>query len=111
MINTENDKYKVLFVCAQGRLRSATAMHLMSRMYGYNTRCAGVDHDALIPLNEMLVCWADEIVVMESYMETRVQEIADSVTAFVKIRCLDIPDDFDYMDEELQALIQRRFFS
>lgn len=86
-------------------------MHLMNRLYGYNTRCAGVDTDALVPINPELVCWADEIVVMEGYMTQHVQEIADSVKAFVKIKNLGIPDEYDYMDEELCSLIQRGFFS
>lgn len=86
-------------------------MHLMNRLYGYNTRCCGIDTDALVPINANLVIWADEIVVMEGYMMQYVQEIADSHCAFIKIRNLAIPDEYDYMDDELCSLIQRRFFS
>ena len=110
-MNPEGERKKVLFVCAQGRLRSATAMHLMNQMYGYNTRCCGVDHDAMVPINAGLVIWADEICVMEQYMMQKVQEIADSHVAFVKIKSLDIPDEYDYMDSELCSIIQRRFFA
>lgn len=101
---------KVLFVCSQGRLRSPTAMHLMNRLYGYNTRCCGVDQDALIPLSPDLLLWADEVVVMEQFMTGVVQEIADCHIGKVKIKCLDIPDEYDYMDDALCSLIQRGFF-
>lgn len=110
-VDPEGDKKKVLFVCAQGRLRSATGMHLMNRLFGYNTRCCGIDQDALIPLNPNLCIWADEIVVMERYMLHRVQQCLDHHGIATQPKCLDIPDEYNYMDDELCALIQRRFFS
>lgn len=108
---SEMKNKKVLFVCAQGKLRSATCMHFMNRLYGWNTRAAGVDADALIPITAELIKWADDIYVMESYMEGAVQEIADDIGAFIRIRVLNIPDDYNYMEEELCGLVQRRVFS
>jgi len=51
---------RVVFVCSAGILRSATA----ARMYAnkYNTRAAGSEEYALIPLTNDLVLWANELV-------------------------------------------------
>ena len=114
-VNNKMDKStretNILFVCAQGRLRSATAMHLMNRIYGYNTRCCGIDETALIPLNPMRRIWADMIYVMEEYMLQYVQDGLDNHGIYTVPKCLGIPDEYEYMDEELCQLIQKRFFS
>ena len=110
-MNPEGERKKVLFVCAQGRLRSATAMHLMNQMYGYNTRCCGVDEAALVPINQQLILWADEVHVMEEELVPRVQEVVDSHRPNLEIRIMGIPDEYEYMDSELCSLVQRRFFS
>lgn len=102
---------KVLFVCAQGRLRSATAMHLMHRMYGYNTRCCGTDKDALFQANERILGWADEICTMDEFQKFLIQGMCDDMGIAQKVRSLNIPDDYDYMDDELCSLIQRRYFA
>lgn len=111
MTNPEGDKRKVLFVCAVGRLRSATAMHLMNRLYGYNTRCCGTDDGALIPLNSNLLYWADEIVAMEDDVAMDVLLALENHGINQKVKSLRIPDEYEYMDEELCSLIQRRYFS
>jgi protein-tyrosine-phosphatase len=54
-----NDK-KVVFVCSMGILRSATGARIYA--HKYNTRTAGSWADALVPLTENLILWADELV-------------------------------------------------
>ena len=62
----QGDAKKVLCVCSAGLLRSPTAAVVLNREYGYNTRACGTEvGHALIPLDETLMHWADEIVVMD----------------------------------------------
>ena len=91
---------KVLFVCSAGILRSATA----ARIYGrkYNTRCAGTGLQyALIPLNEILMEWADEIVFVNPYNYDQAGFYFDLVPYKDKIKVLDIPDEYEHMDPQL----------
>jgi len=91
---------KVLFVCSAGVLRSATA----ARIYGrkYNTRCAGTGLQyALIPLNEILMEWADEIVFVNPYNREQADLCFDLVPYLHKIKVLDIPDEYEHMDPRL----------
>ena len=91
---------KVLFVCSAGILRSATA----ARIYGrkYNTRCAGTGLQyALIPLNEILMEWADEIVFVNPYNYDQAGFYFDLVPYMDKIKVLDIPDEYEHMDPRL----------
>lgn len=60
---------------------------------------------ALIPLDVVLIQWADEIVVMEKRMAER---LADKITD-KPIICLDIEDDYGYRDPELMKLIAERY--
>ena len=56
---------RVLCVCSAGILRSATAALVLSKEpFNYNTRSAGVEHYALIPITEVLLAWADEVICM-----------------------------------------------
>jgi predicted protein tyrosine phosphatase len=94
---------RVLFVCSMGILRSATA----ARIYGnrYNTRSAGSWHDALIPLSNNLLSWADEIVFVNRHNYEQVQkymrdENMDLDSNF-NVKVLDIPDMYPHMHQEL----------
>ena len=97
---------KVLCVCSAGILRSPTAAATLHKYYGYNTRAAGISYDfALIPVTHELCYWADEILVMESWMST--MEVFEPYQD--KLICLNIPDEFPYMDLRLVSLIKDRY--
>ena len=91
---------RVLCVCSAGLLRSPTAAFVLQREFGYNTRAAGLTTEfALIPVDEVLLEWADEVVVMEQWMFDQLSQFDGTLI------CLDIPDQFDRMAPELQQLI------
>jgi len=98
---------KVLCLCSAGLLRSPTAaLVLSSEPFNFNTRAAGVnDEYALITVDEALLAWADEIVVMEIYMK---MDLLDKGCK-KPIICLDIKDDFDYRDPVLVELIKMKY--
>jgi predicted protein tyrosine phosphatase len=97
---------KVLCLCSAGLLRSPTAAFVLSQEpFNYNTRAAGVnDEYALIPLDDALLAWADEIVVMEKWQ-------FDVISAKTEkpVLMLGIPDRFRYRDPELIDLIKKNY--
>lgn len=96
----------VLCVCSAGLLRSPTAAWVLSNEpYNFNTRSVGIDAGhALIPLDEVLIEWADEIVCMDADQKKRVQEMTDK-----PVFNLRIGDNFEYRDKGLCKMIQMRY--
>ena len=101
----QGETKKVLCVCSAGLLRSPTAAVVLHREFGYNTRSCGADKGhALIPIDDVLIHWADEIVVMQP------DQIESIPTAYRnKVTCLNIKDSFAYMDELLQEQILKNY--
>lgn len=96
---------KVLCLCSAGLLRSPTAAFVLSTdPFNYNTRAAGVTEEyALIPVDDVLLNWADEIVVMEPWMSGYVVDHLD------KTIVLDIPDLFSFRDPKLIEEIRKQY--
>lgn len=106
----QGDAKRVLCVCSAGLLRSPTAAHVLKAEFGHNTRAAGCEHSfALIPTTDLLVYWADEIVCMTKEHVHLIWGMHKDVLKDKKVTCLDIPDNFEYMNEELQKLILERY--
>lgn len=97
---------KVLCVCSAGLLRSPTAAVVLSQEpFNYNTRAAGInDEYALIPVSEVLVFWADEIVCMEDWQAEELKKHTDK-----PVYCLNIEDKYEYRNPELIQLINDKY--
>lgn len=105
----QNVNKKVLCVCSAGLLRSPTTAVVLSKPpYNHNTRAVGCSGEfALIPVDEVLLEWADEVVCMEKeHMERIYTDFPDYKREVI---VLDIPDRFKYRDEELIKLIKERY--
>lgn len=99
---------KVLCLCSAGLLRSPTAAFVLSmEPFNFNTRSAGIRDYALIPVDPVLLHWADEIVVMEKWMVDEVFKFKEANGKVVI--CLDVPDNFSFRDAELMELIKSRY--
>lgn len=98
----------VLFVCSHNRLRSPTAEQLFSRREGLEVDSAGTNHDAENPLTAELVAWADVIFVMEKAHRGKLQRGFRAALAGKRVICLDIPDDYVFMQPELVRLLEAR---
>jgi predicted protein tyrosine phosphatase len=95
---------RVLCVCTGGILRSPTTANILHKKYGYNCRAVGIDSKyAMIPVTDMLLDWADEIVVMDSEMKLDIRHELEQDKPIVN---LDIPDMYDFMDKELIEMIE-----
>ena len=101
---------KVLCVCSAGLLRSPTAANVLHREFGYNTRSAGVSSDyALVQVDEVLLSWADEVVCMESWQAQEVLGMIEELDIEQQVIALNVPDRFEFMNEELQAIIKEQY--
>ena len=99
---------KVLSVCSAGLLRSPTIAWVLSQdPYNYNTRACGIHDYALVPLDRVLLTWADEIVCVQSDHEGVVQRLLTDYNLNTPIVNLMIPDNFEYRDPELIEMIRR----
>ena len=98
----------VLFVCSQNRLRSPTAEQVFSGRRDLEVASAGTNSDADTPLSSELVAWADVIVVMEKTHRRKVQKRFRAALNGKRIICLDIPDNYGFMEPVLVKLLQSR---
>ena len=97
----------VLFICSQNRLRSPTAEQVFADWPGIETASAGTNNDAETPLDAELVAWADLIFVMERPHRSKLQAKFRKALRG-RVICLDIPDDYEFMDETLIRLLKTR---
>jgi predicted protein tyrosine phosphatase len=115
-----NNKYqgkteRWLFVCSAGLLRSPTGA-TMAAQRGINARSCGSNFNyALIPCSANLINWADKIIFVnkenlwqleENFVghEYLLNQIQD------KAIVLNIPDNFEYMDFQLQQFFEEELF-
>ncbi|RYD78620.1 MAG: protein tyrosine phosphatase [Sphingobacteriales bacterium] len=91
----------LLFVCSRNQWRSPTAENIYKLNQEFNVRSAGTEPSARIKLSEKMVIWADVIFVMEKKHKQRIMEKFGSTADAEKIVILDIPDEYQFMDEEL----------
>lgn len=98
----------VLFVCSANRLRSPTAEHIFSSWPGIETDSAGISNDADVPLSSEQVEWADIIFVMEKTHRNKLNRRFRSSLKNKRVICLDIPDDYEFMDPVLVQILESR---
>ncbi|UMZ14623.1 low molecular weight protein tyrosine phosphatase family protein [Pseudomonas sp. MPFS] len=98
----------VLFVCSQNKLRSPTAEQVFADWPGIVTASAGLNHDAQVPLGPELVQWAGLILVMETRHREKLRKRFKQHLHKQQVVCLNIPDDYEFMDPQLILLLQQR---
>lgn len=97
---------KLLFICSRNKWRSLTAETIFQGLNGHEVRSAGTEDQARIKVNEGHIGWADIIFAMEKKHVRRLNEKFSDALASKKVICLHIPDDYEYMDEDLIGLLQ-----
>ena len=98
----------VLFICGQNRLRSPTAEHVFANWPGIETASAGLKNEAENPVTPELLEWAHTIFVMERSHRSKLSAKFKRHLGSVRIVCLDIPDDYEYMDPGLIKLLKAK---
>jgi predicted protein tyrosine phosphatase len=98
----------VLFVCSQNRLRSPTAERVFSNRAGFEVLSAGTDPESGNPVSSELVEWADVIFVMEKAHRNRISKKYRALLKNKRVVCLNIPDEYEYMDAALVRILETR---
>ena len=97
---------KLLFVCSRNRWRSPTAEQVFDGGDGIQARSAGTETGARIKVAAGHIGWADLIFVMEKKHLRRLQEKFPDELDDKRVVCLNIPDDYQFMQPELITLLQ-----
>ena len=98
----------ILFVCTQNRLRSPTAEQVFADWPGIETQSAGLGNEAGNPVSPELITWADVIFVMEKAHRNKLSKKFRAHLGGKRVICLDIPDDYGYMDPLLVQLLRQK---
>lgn len=96
----------LLFICSRNQWRSPTAEAMWRRRPGFNVRSAGTSPNARKTVGPEDIRWADVIFVMERKHLQRLKADYDRLLEHTPVHCLEIPDDFRYMDPELVAMLE-----
>ncbi len=99
---------RVLFICRVNRHRSATAERLFSKRHDLEVRSAGTSEDALVRVNKRMLEWADVVFTMDDQQRAALERMFPSHPVLDRLICLDIPDDFTFLDPTLITLLEER---
>ena len=97
---------KLLFICSRNRWRSPTAEKVFDGVDGIQARSAGTEPGARIKVTAGHIGWADIVFVMEKKHLRRLQEKFADELQDKRTICLNIPDDFQFMQPELVTLLE-----
>ena len=92
-------------MCSRNRWRSPTAEAICRDLSGSEARSAGTEPSARRQVNAKLLAWADRVFCMERRHVARLRERFGAALVGKEIICLDVPDDFVFMDPELVDLL------
>lgn len=98
----------LLFICSQNKLRSPTAEHVFAKWQDFETDSAGLNNDAEVQLSREQIEWADIIFVMEKAHRNKLSRRFRKHLNGKRVVCLDIPDNYEYMDPELVKLLETK---
>ena len=99
---------KLLFICSRNKLRSPTAEEVFCMDERLEVRSAGLDKDALNTLSSEDLEWADIIFVMETSHKNRLAKKYREFIRGKRVICLNIPDEYEFMDSELVQIFKTR---
>ena len=89
-------------------MRSPTAERIFATWPGIETSSAGLNSDAENPLEPDLLDWADLIFVMEKAQRSKLSKKFRAHLSGKRIVCLDIPDEYAFMNPPLVALLRKK---
>lgn len=111
----QGNRPRWLFVCSAGLLRSPTGAALAIQK-GINARSCGSNFNyALIPCSANLINWAEKIIFVN---EDNLHQLEDNFLGHKDLLdqieqkqiVLNIPDNFEYMNKQLQGLFETELF-
>jgi predicted protein tyrosine phosphatase len=108
MSSARERRIRVLFICHYNRRRSATAERVFAKDPSLDVRSAGTSSEAMVPVNERMIEWADIVFVMEGEQRADLERAFPAHPGLAKIVTLDVSDDYHFLDPELVSLLKER---
>jgi predicted protein tyrosine phosphatase len=99
---------KLLFLCSRNKLRSPTAEAIFSEYEDIQVESAGLDKYAEVTVSTETIEWADIIFVMEKSHKQKLSKNFQPYLKDKRIICLDIPDEYEYMEPALIELLKKK---
>lgn len=99
---------RLLFLCSQNKLRSPTAEQVFATWESVECDSAGLAPDAITTVSSEQIQWADIIFVMERAHRARLSKRFKPFLKDKRVIVLGIPDDYEFMDPELVALLKAK---
>jgi predicted protein tyrosine phosphatase len=96
----------ILFICSRNYWRSPTAETIYKGRQDHHVKSAGTEPSAKINVSAKHILWADIIFVMEKKHKERLSGNFPMEIKNKRLVILDIPDEYEYMDEELIEMIK-----
>ena len=98
--------HRALFICSRNRLRSPTAEAVFASWPDTHTDSAGLADDAEMVLSVEQIAWAKVIFVMERQHRSKLMRRYAAHLKGKRVVCLNIRDDFTFMQPELIRLLE-----
>ncbi len=95
----------LLFICSRNQWRSPTAEKVYFNK-GFSARSAGTSPNAKRTVSVKDVQWATHIFVMEKKHKQRLIAKFTRLVEYKNIVVLDIPDEYQFMDDELISILE-----
>jgi predicted protein tyrosine phosphatase len=102
------DPIRALFICHYNRKRSATAERVFGKDPRLEVLSAGTSEEALVQVNRRMLDWADIVFVMDGEQIEALGKMFPGDPALSKVICLDIQDNYHFLDPELVSILQQR---
>ena len=99
---------RALFICSANCLRSPTAEQVFSSWPGVETDSAGLNADVIVPLSGEQLEWATIVFVMDKRHRAKLSRKFRKHLNGKRVICLDIPDEYDFMQPELVRLLETK---
>jgi len=101
------ERPNLLVVCGRNKKRSRTAEYIFKNDNRFNIRSAGLSPKSNRKISEKDLNWADLVLVMETGQRAKVRELFRHLE-LPDIEILNIPDDYEFMNEELISILTER---
>ena len=89
-------------------MRSPTAERIFSKRQDLEVRSAGTAADARVRDNAPMLDWADVIFIMDDRQRRSLLRRFPDHAALERLVCLEIPDEFTFLQPELVSLLESR---
>ncbi len=91
-------------ICGKNKRRSRTAEFMFKNEPRFSVRSAGLSPKSSRKISENDLNWADLVLVMEPDHSAKIKELYRFLE-LPKIETLHIPDEYEFMDEDLVELL------